>query len=553
MSTRKSSRMQLSEISQGAKRLTQMVCSLFKARNFVGRSKRIRDGLVKDASRAKGKLETERRLGVEDGEQFGSRSWRSCCHEEEVKKVIRESLLLSSCDDEKAYSSRSLGSYLMSDEFSSSYREAEEVLRIKNSRRPQSKAASPNLIARLMGLEELPATEPAADSAETKPKRCGNAPERVTLRSIIEREKAENHDGSGFSDSLGNELQESLKDMTQLLEFEDEERPKEVAILKKPSRMSRMHVSADCKQKLKRVDGRLSSDILPTHHRSSRKVSAAPLPQAMRTTATAKRGMESERSLAANSSTNPAKKTTGVTPAQKTSSREEEGTSPSSKKQDGDDDEPVINISPAVAEAAQQKQESSKSFNHEQSKKDPKSCCSGKSINVDLSNAKRGEVNHLENLLLNCHSFLLHAREPSIDDEPAGAANNSAEAKLYLSCAEELLLRKRRYDRELLTHHPLSATRSSEGALPVGDMVGYICERIRKLGDYSELGGGDARDGLYVRLERDLECKDVALNAVWDEGWREGVGWEAAAEVVGRVEQMVVTSLVEEAAVQLMK
>lgn len=367
MSTRESRRMRLLEISRGAQKLTQMVCSLFKARNF--------DGLVKDASSvtasAKKKLELEtgrrinrgvarsRRLGAEEGEQFGSCSWRSCIHEEEVKKVIRESLLLNSYDDEKASSSRSLGSYLRSDEFSSSYREAEEAIRIKNSRPPQSKTATPNLIARLMGLEELPAREPAANSHETKPKRCDNAPERVTLRSIIEREKVSDALANGHRDKRletdreaefcsramevtttwrGGEEKEGLKaPMRILLMLEDEERLKEVGILKKkkedkvelPSRMSRMHVSADCKQKLKMVDGRQSSDILSTHHRS-RKVSAAPLPQAMTSaaisaepprrpaaTASAMRSMESERSLAVNNSTNPAKKTTGVTRAQK--------------------------------------------------------------------------------------------------------------------------------------------------------------------------------------------------------------------------------------------
>lgn len=76
------------------------------------------------------------------------------------------------------------------------------------------------------------------------------------------------------------------------------------------------------------------------------------------------------------------------------------------------------------------------------------------------------------------------------------------------------------------------------------DLPGEICKGIR---EYSVVighghGYGSERDGLYVKLERDLECKDAALNAVWDDGWRDGLGWE----VVGLLEEMVVTELMEE-------
>lgn len=229
MAFKENSDMQLLEISNRARKLTQMVSSWFKDASLVGGSKYINNGLLTDALQEslnmpvqfldKREVDRSRRVAIGDyskrrfqeDERFGSRSWRSC--NEELKKVIRESLLLSCLDDEKASSSRSLGSFITSG-LNSSYHE-EETKR-KTSISPSVQAVrmkAPNLIARLMGLEEIPvgASKPVTtrqncknlNSAkekfdgevpeETTPVSIEPAtkPQRVTLRSIIEREKVE--------------------------------------------------------------------------------------------------------------------------------------------------------------------------------------------------------------------------------------------------------------------------------------------------------------------------------------------------------------------------
>lgn len=528
MSSTESGDMQLLEISRRARKLAQMINSLFRVQNFDGRNKRIPGGLLLEdalsmtADAKEKKLEMGRKLGAEEGEQFGS-----CCHEEEVKKVIRERLLLSSREDEKASSSRSLGSYIRSGEFGSSFRkeeEEEEAIKIKNlaknSRRPQgkNKMATPNLIARLMGLEELPAREAATAAAKIKPERESpsvsrdGAPQRVTLLSIIEREKAAKHDGSGFSDA------KFCAKAMQIPTWGPEEEEQE------PLNSSRL-------KKNKKIE-----------HQRFRKVTEAPLPMNY-----------SVRSLAVlKDSASPGKRATGVKPAQKfaklkTSIEKAEGRSK------GEDDAPVMDIS-----SAQYNQHSSRSSNNEQehSHKHPKTDCEirpkpsqfgarrcpSDSIDDRLDNNadKRvaGEAKHLDNSLLD-------ACQLSSIYEATSTNNSDADANFYLACARELLLRRRRYQ-ELRVHRPRLSTGSSSSArvLSTHDLPGEICKGIR---EYSVVighghGYGSERDGLYVKLERDLECKDAALNAVWDDGWRDGLGWE----VVGLLEEMVVTELMEE-------
>ncbi|KAG6502388.1 uncharacterized protein LOC121998776 [Zingiber officinale] len=548
-----SSDMQLLEISRRARKLAQMINSLFKVQNFDGRSKRVPSGVLLEDSlsvTANAKEEEEklgRKLGAEEGEQFGSCSWRSCCHEEEeVKKVIRESLLLSSREDDKASSSRSLRSYIRSGEFGSSFREEveeeeEEAIGIKNPeknlRRPQGKMAIPNLTARLMGLEELPARETAtataaaAAAATTKVKPERESPsvsrdgalERVTLLSIIEREKAAKRDGSSFSDA--NFCAIAMQKPTWGREEEEQEPLNSSSRLKKDN------------------------------------IEHQPLPQAKKTTATS-----SAKSSMYHSVTSPGKKlATGVKPAQKinaklkTSGEKVEGTS----KGEDDASVMVMDISPAPDEPAQNNKDSSRSSNNEHSDKDGKIDCEiraktsqfvgasrrpSDSINNRLGNANKrvaGEVKkHLDNSLLEaCQLSTIYDYE---------ATSTTAETTdLYLGCARELLQRRRRYQ-ELRAHHPRFATSSSGRGSSTHDLAGEICKGIRKLiGEYSVVighGHGSERDGLYVKLERDLECKDVALNAVWDDGWRDGLGGEAAAEVVGQLEEMVVAELMEEMA-----
>ncbi|WOL11037.1 hypothetical protein Cni_G19798 [Canna indica] len=629
----------------------------------------------------------------EDDKILGSRSWRSC--NEELKKVIRESLLLNSSDDEKASSSRSLGSYIRSGfDFSNHEEEMMMMMMMKKKKTTTAsdqptKMKAPNLIARLMGLGEVPA-EAAKPTVKTKLRRENpNAtrlrfhvempearrlvfleqdpkPERVTLQSIIEREKIERlmkrgheqdfGDQSGSSNTSVNEQcskrfhrdeqassakamqisawerereeekedfnsrkystkesaqsakikHEEIINMNDRQRLEHESGRKEARILKKTklemSKYSRMPTSScngqmqnEAAKTLKKIDESQKSGFSRLNLQSKKdvKASAASLSQAKKTATTStepqrrpdtakrnvltKRGasqkssMMTDKNLVVKKSSTHAieKKTTGVKPAQKM---------PKLKTTKQKDASVIINISPA-AEPPQQKQLSLKCSNNEQPKKEQKIICEimpkankagsslGKAETVvvkhvdnELIDTKRAEdkVEYLENLLLGCQSFL-HACDLSLDEAHISTQHETMDinkvdkdVKLYLSCAKELILRKR-YHQQLFTHPLLlNCSRRSMEHAPLHELVGEISKGIGRLASYSEVDQEvTSKDSLYVRLEKDLEYKDMVLNAMWDVDWRNGIWVVEADHVVGQVEEHVLSVLVEEFAMEL--
>ena len=55
-----------------------------------------------------------------------------------------------------------------------------------------------------------------------------------------------------------------------------------------------------------------------------------------------------------------------------------------------------------------------------------------------------------------------------------------------------------------------------------------ISNRIEILNGYSKyVTGVNIKDGIYAKLKRDLRCRDVMLNAMWDVVW---VNWVCVKE-----------------------
>lgn len=78
----------------------------------------------------------------------------------------------------------------------------------------------------------------------------------------------------------------------------------------------------------------------------------------------------------------------------------------------------------------------------------------------------------------------------------------------------------------------------------LADEIGYW---IEKLDDYSKNDAGvGLKETIYSRLGRDLGCKDMEINAMWDVGWLNWVCVEEADRVVRIVEELVLYGLVEE-------
>ncbi|URD87292.1 hypothetical protein MUK42_27858 [Musa troglodytarum] len=728
--SRENSDVQLLEVSKPARKLSHMINTWFGVANLDGGSKCISNGHLKDALDAQESLKLQSRTTIPHQREFmegahigheskkphryavnsyssrlpeeklcSSLSWRSCG--EEMKKVIRESLhgqnlLQISSDDEKTSSSRSLGVYFRS-ALGSSYHETEGGRKNSTAASEQPmKMKAPSLIARLMGLEEVPA-EAAETTRKEQIRENLNAPrpmfhvgmpgagrllvskqspkpERVTLHSIIEREKIERLAKRGQEIGCRNQSDsnDTSADERYGKRFHmDEEDPSAVKAMQLPERgeqhellasrppsshesiqatkVEHDEVIADRRRELAHesvrkeavsskkskvesskkskmpdsvCDGQQKKeaklhkrsfqgqksllDRTTPQSRNGLKAAAAPLSQAKKAAAAStepnkrpasaksiamkagatqqKSMMKPQREMVSGNSTNAAaeKRTAAAKPARKMTKlktpkqRDGQEMSPSCKTDDGAS---AINISPA-AEPSKQQKLSPKSSNNEKTGKDqkvirevmPKSSkvgmVSGKAEaaaakhvgNELISTTKRADkVEHLEALLLGCQSFLLHAYELTLN---AHTPTNHGkldwdevdkDAKLYLGCAEELIERKRQHA-ELSGRHPMSLihrwSRTEHASLD--QIVGEISKGIGRLAKYSEADDDViSRDSLYVRLERDLRCKDVLINAMWDVGWRNGICMEEAYHVVSKVEEHIVSALVEKVAMEL--
>lgn len=79
-----------------------------------------------------------------------------------------------------------------------------------------------------------------------------------------------------------------------------------------------------------------------------------------------------------------------------------------------------------------------------------------------------------------------------------------------------------------------------------------ISSRIKILTSYIKVDQNIASDDiLYVWLERDIGCKDMLVNAMWNVGW---ITWGHPAEVVQlahEIEESIVHSLITEIASEL--
>ncbi|URD93448.1 hypothetical protein MUK42_01626 [Musa troglodytarum] len=283
---------QLLEISGRARRLSYMVGSWFKVADLDGGSKNASRGLPKTKEKAGfsgegefvegGELQGSTRLAALEEEKLcGSRSWRSCG--EELKEVIRDSiygrsLLLNSSEDEKASSSRSLGFHPRSGSNAARYEEGVDRRNpIAASGQPM-KMKAPSLIARLMGLEQVP-----ADSIKRKQQQVGAAPEaRRSMLQNLERSRRFDMDDEATSSRRGAKQEELGSRKTSGRRVAHESERKEAVISKKTearwSKKSGMAAASAC-------DGRQKSglDRKQAQSRRDAKTAAAPVDRAKKT------------------------------------------------------------------------------------------------------------------------------------------------------------------------------------------------------------------------------------------------------------------------------
>ncbi|KAJ3701038.1 hypothetical protein LUZ61_004743 [Rhynchospora tenuis] len=84
------------------------------------------------------------------------------------------------------------------------------------------------------------------------------------------------------------------------------------------------------------------------------------------------------------------------------------------------------------------------------------------------------------------------------------------------------------------------------------NLVTETTNGIRKLNAYKNLKTmDDLKDGLYIKLERDLKCTDFGINSIWDFGWLDWICVEEASNVVSDFTDYILCFLIEEVSLDL--
>ncbi|KAJ4794514.1 hypothetical protein LUZ62_045760 [Rhynchospora pubera] len=84
------------------------------------------------------------------------------------------------------------------------------------------------------------------------------------------------------------------------------------------------------------------------------------------------------------------------------------------------------------------------------------------------------------------------------------------------------------------------------------NLVTEITNGIRKLHAYKNLKTmDDLKDGLYIKLEKDLKCTDFGINSIWDFGWLDWICVEEASKVVCDFTDYILCFLIEEISLDL--
>ncbi|XP_058074331.1 uncharacterized protein LOC131223060 [Magnolia sinica] len=166
----------------------------------------------------------------------------------------------------------------------------------------------------------------------------------------------------------------------------------------------------------------------------------------------------------------------------------------------------------------------------------------------------------LKQLLLSSRSFLNSAEElfdlhinPNMFFQTNGVEGVGMKSdRPLLDCANEFMTHKSR--RVAHWSHPMAWVHMCGPKVdvtldPLVDELVDGIENLRRCGKVGDRAVGT--NGLYSMLGRDLRCKGLVGNGVWDLGWLKGFAVEDADQVVGEVEKHVLDVLIEEIVINL--
>ncbi|XP_077210955.1 uncharacterized protein LOC143846406 isoform X2 [Tasmannia lanceolata] len=125
--------------------------------------------------------------------------------------------------------------------------------------------------------------------------------------------------------------------------------------------------------------------------------------------------------------------------------------------------------------------------------------------------------------------------------------------RLILDCANELMERKSY--QIALVNHPMLQTHvvGLKGNISLDQLVEELIDGIENLRCYGNEDGDEVltKDSLYVKLERDVRCKNMVVNGLWDLGWMNGISAEETDNIAGEVEKHLLSWLIEEVVTDL--
>ncbi|OAY78357.1 hypothetical protein ACMD2_09891 [Ananas comosus] len=120
-------------------------------------------------------------------------------------------------------------------------------------------------------------------------------------------------------------------------------------------------------------------------------------------------------------------------------------------------------------------------------------------------------------------------------------------AKLYLDTAEEQMVRKHEQNHLFCPLFQTKIRRRRANYFSLEDLAEDISNGIGKLNSYSKFDDdGASKDDLYVKLERDLTCANMAINSMWDVGWVDLISGEDVNRVASEVSEHILSLLVQE-------
>ncbi|QCD85276.1 hypothetical protein DEO72_LG2g5636 [Vigna unguiculata] len=169
-------------------------------------------------------------------------------------------------------------------------------------------------------------------------------------------------------------------------------------------------------------------------------------------------------------------------------------------------------------------------------------------INAYSIDADR-EGTELKHFLLTSPSFIGHAKKLfNLDvDRPNTLKKDEtvcsmANMRLYLDCAYELTERK--------------SLENSRLRISLCRLVEEICDGIENLKFYREDYDRGEEDFSYnndtfAMMEKDMKCNGE-INGTWESGWRTGFCADEAQLVVNKIENLIITGLIEDLVINLL-